>query len=52
LEAWAKTAKGWAMVPSDGGYGRYECIELRMSGADRYYAAASEMRADGMALAY
>jgi gamma-glutamyltranspeptidase / glutathione hydrolase len=43
---------GWPMGPSDGGYGRYECIEPRMSGADRYYAAASEMRADGMALAY
>ena len=43
---------GWPMGTSDGGFGRYECIEHRMSGADRVYAAASEMRADGMALAY
>jgi gamma-glutamyltranspeptidase / glutathione hydrolase len=43
---------GWPMAPSDGGFGRYECIEHRMNGADRVYAAASEMRADGMALAY
>jgi gamma-glutamyltranspeptidase/glutathione hydrolase len=43
---------GWPMGASDGGFGRYECIELRTSGATRVYAAASEMRADGMALAY
>ena len=43
---------GWPMAASDGGFGRYECIEHRMSGATRVYAAASEMRADGMALAY
>lgn len=43
---------GWPMGESDGGYGRYECIEPRLSGADRLYAAASEMRADGVALAY
>ncbi len=43
---------GWPMGTSDGGFGRYECIEHRMSGADRFYSAASEMRADGMALAY
>ena len=43
---------GWTLAPSDGGYGRYECIEHRMSGQDRVYAAASEMRADGCALAY
>jgi gamma-glutamyltranspeptidase / glutathione hydrolase len=43
---------GWPMGTSDGGFGRYECIEHRMNGADRVYAAASEMRADGMALAY
>jgi gamma-glutamyltranspeptidase/glutathione hydrolase len=40
------------MGSSDGGFGRYECIEHRMSGDDRFYAAASEMRADGCALAY
>jgi gamma-glutamyltranspeptidase/glutathione hydrolase len=43
---------GWPMGTSDGGFGRYECIEHRMNGADRVYAAASEVRADGMALAY
>jgi gamma-glutamyltranspeptidase/glutathione hydrolase len=43
---------GWPMGSSDGGFGRYECIEHRMNGGDRVYAAASEMRADGMALAY
>jgi gamma-glutamyltranspeptidase/glutathione hydrolase len=43
---------GWPMGESDGGFGRYECIENRMSGEDRFYSAASEMRADGVALAY
>jgi gamma-glutamyltranspeptidase/glutathione hydrolase len=43
---------GWPMGDSDGGFGRYECIEHRMSGDTRVYAAASEMRADGCALAY
>ena len=43
---------GWTLAPSDGGFGRYECIEHRMNGADRVWAAASEMRADGCALAY
>jgi gamma-glutamyltranspeptidase/glutathione hydrolase len=48
----ALVALGWPIGPSDGGYGRYESIELRESGADRTYVAASEMRADGVALAY
>lgn len=43
---------GWTIGASDGGFGRYECIEQRMDGKDRVYAAASEMRADGCALAY
>jgi gamma-glutamyltranspeptidase/glutathione hydrolase len=43
---------GWPMGASDGGFGRYECIEPQMNGADRVCAAASEMRADGVALAY
>jgi gamma-glutamyltranspeptidase/glutathione hydrolase len=43
---------GWPLGPSDGGFGRYECIAPHMSGEDRVYAAASEMRADGCALAY
>jgi gamma-glutamyltranspeptidase/glutathione hydrolase len=41
---------GWAIGASDGAFGRYQCIELR--GGERVYAAASEMRADGVALAY
>ncbi len=48
----ALIALGWPMGPSDGGFGRYECIEPRRNGGDRVYAAASEMRADGVALAY
>ncbi len=48
----ALMALGWPMGESDGGFGRYECIENRKQGVDRVYAAASEMRADGVALAY
>lgn len=44
--------RGWLLGNSDGSFGRYQCIEHRMSGARRIYAAASEMRADGIALAY
>ncbi len=43
---------GWPMGPSDGGFGRYEAIELRQQGSDRVYAAGSEMRCDAVALAY
>ncbi len=43
---------GWTMGPSDGGFGRYEGIELRHQGSDRVYAAGSEMRCDAVALAY
>jgi gamma-glutamyltranspeptidase/glutathione hydrolase len=48
----ALVAMGWPMGASDGGFGRYECIENRRQGGDRVYAAASEMRADAVALAY
>ena len=48
----ALAALGWPMGVSDGGFGRYECVENRRQGNDRVYAAASEMRADGVALAY
>ncbi len=48
----ALIALGWPMGASDGAFGRYECIEHRISGADWFYSAASEMRADGVALAY
>jgi len=43
---------GWTIGDPDGGFGRYECVEHRMDDATRVYAAASEMRADGCALAY
>ena len=43
---------GWTIGDPDGGFGRYECVENRMDGTTRVYAAASEMRADGCALAY
>lgn len=43
---------GWTIGEPDGGFGRYECVEHRMDGTTRVYAAASEMRADGCALAY
>lgn len=45
-------AIGWTIGAPDGGFGRYQCIENRASGGERVYAAASEMRADGCALAY
>jgi gamma-glutamyltranspeptidase/glutathione hydrolase len=44
--------RGWPLGASDGGFGRYQCIERRVAGSERVYAAASEMRADGIALAY
>ncbi|MGY6551690.1 MAG: gamma-glutamyltransferase family protein [Erythrobacter sp.] len=43
---------GWQIGASDGGFGRYQCVEHRRDGAQRVYAAASDMRADGCALAY
>ncbi len=49
----ALSQMGWPLGRSDGGFGRYHAIEARRSaGAERVYAAASEMRADGLALAY
>jgi gamma-glutamyltranspeptidase / glutathione hydrolase len=46
------TDMGWRIGESDGGFGRYHCVENRRSGDQRVYAAATEMRADGVALAY
>ena len=43
---------GWTIGDPDGGFGRYQAVEHRMDGPTRVYAAASEMRADGCALAY
>jgi gamma-glutamyltranspeptidase/glutathione hydrolase len=48
----ALVAMGWPMGASDGGFGRYECIEHRTNAGQRVWSAASEMRADGCALAY
>ena len=52
----ALKALGWPLGASDGGFGRYEGIEVITSDyaghKDRVYAAGSEMRADGVALAY
>ena len=48
----ALASLGWTIGQPDGGFGRYEAVERRVDGADRVYAAASEMRADGCALAY
>jgi gamma-glutamyltranspeptidase/glutathione hydrolase len=48
----ALAAMGWTIGASDGGFGRYECVEHREDGGSRVWAAASEMRADGCALAY
>jgi gamma-glutamyltranspeptidase / glutathione hydrolase len=48
----ALVAMGWKMGESDGGFGRYHCVENRQDGKYRVYAAASEVRADGCALAY
>jgi gamma-glutamyltranspeptidase/glutathione hydrolase len=45
-------ALGWPIGESDGAFGRYQCIERRMSASERVYAAATEMRADGTALAF
>lgn len=46
---------GWTMAPTDGGFGRYACIQHSISQfdghKDRVYSAASEMRANGVALA-
>ncbi len=43
---------GWRLGPSDGGFGRYSCVEARESGGQRVYGAASDVRADGIGLAY
>ncbi len=43
---------GWRLGPSDGGFGRYSSVERRDSGGALVYAAASDVRADGISLAY
>jgi gamma-glutamyltranspeptidase / glutathione hydrolase len=43
---------GWAIGEPDGGFGRYHCVERRTIGGSPVYAATSDMRADGLPLAY
>ena len=50
--ALALAEMGWRLGPSDGGFGRYSSVERRESGGERVYAAASDVRADGLGLAY
>ena len=45
-------AMGWTLGEPEGGFGRYHCVEHRADRGTRVYAAATEMRADGVALAY
>ena len=42
---------GWRLGASDGGFGRYSCVERHGSG-ELVYGAASDVRADGIGLAY
>ena len=48
----ALAGMGWRIGPSDGGFGRYSSVERRTSGGDLVYSAASDVRADGIGLAY
>ena len=50
--ALALAEMGWRLGPSDGGFGRYSSVERRESGGERVYSAASDVRADGISLAY
>ncbi|MDQ3561362.1 MAG: gamma-glutamyltransferase family protein [Pseudomonadota bacterium] len=43
---------GWRLGASDGGFGRYSSVERRESGGELVYSAASDVRADGIGLAY
>jgi gamma-glutamyltranspeptidase/glutathione hydrolase len=43
---------GWKLGASDGGFGRYHCVERRMVGGEPVYATSTDMRADGLALGY
>lgn len=43
---------GWPIGSSDGGFGRYEGIEVRNQNGERVYAVGSDMRCDAVALAY
>ncbi|MGJ3626189.1 hypothetical protein AB5I41_03105 [Sphingomonas sp. MMS24-JH45] len=43
---------GWRLAKPTAASAATGVVEHRMDGATRVYAAASEMRADGLALAY
>ena len=44
--------RGWILGESNGTFGRYHCVEYREDKGERVYGAATDMRADGTALAY
>jgi len=48
----ALAARGWMLGTAECGFGRYHAVEQRLIAGRRVYAAASEMRADGIGLAY
>ncbi|HWH22802.1 MAG TPA: gamma-glutamyltransferase family protein [Allosphingosinicella sp.] len=48
----ALSEMGWRLGASDGGFGRYSSVERRQSQGELVYAAASDVRADGIGLAY
>jgi gamma-glutamyltranspeptidase/glutathione hydrolase len=50
--ALALAEMGWRLAPSDGGFGRYSSVERRESRGALVYSAASDVRADGIGLAY
>ena len=50
--ALALAEMGWRLGASDGGFGRYSSVERRESGGERVYSAASDVRADGISLAF
>ena len=50
--ATALAGMGWRIGSSDGGFGRYSSVERRESRGERVYSAASDVRADGIGLAY
>ena len=45
--------RGWVLGPTDGGFGGYQNVMRQTNGEGRWtYGAATEMRKDGIALAY
>lgn len=50
--ALALAEMGWRLAPSDGSFGRYSSVERHESQGQRVYGAASDVRADGISLAY